>query len=105
MNESTALIVVVTISLVLSTATVTAIHAPLRRLLEAICPLGFTAVFWTRAAVLVAAAGECATGGERLSAAGALNHQTLTFLNCQGSVLSRSSGNSRSRSCSGVQSV
>ncbi len=30
---------------------------------------------------------------------------TRTFLNCQGSLLSRSSGNSRSRSCSGVQSV
>ncbi len=30
---------------------------------------------------------------------------TRTFLNCQGSLLSRSSGNSRSRSLSGVQSV
>ena len=30
---------------------------------------------------------------------------TLTFLNCQGSVLSRSSVKSRSRSCSGVHSV
>ena len=30
---------------------------------------------------------------------------TRTFLNCHGSDLSRSSGNSRSRSCSGVQSV
>ena len=31
--------------------------------------------------------------------------QTRTFLNCHGSLLSTSSGNSRSRSCSGVQSV
>ena len=37
-------------------------------------------------------------------ALGASRH-TRTFLNCQGSVLSRSSGNNRSRSCSGVQSV
>jgi hypothetical protein len=53
MNEASALIVVIAISTALSTATVIAIHAPLRRLLEAICPLGFTAVFWARAAVTV----------------------------------------------------
>jgi hypothetical protein len=53
MNEVTALVLVVTIALLLSTATVVAIYAPLRRLLEAICPLGSTAEFWTRAAVTV----------------------------------------------------
>ena len=30
-----------------------AIYQPLHKLLEAICPLGFTAEFWTRAAVTV----------------------------------------------------
>ena len=53
MNETTALLVVVGISLALSSLTVFAIHTPLRLLLEAICPLGTTAVFWTRAAMLV----------------------------------------------------
>jgi hypothetical protein len=53
MNETAALIVVTGISLALSSATVFAIHSPLRRLLEAVCPLGFTAQFWTRAAVTV----------------------------------------------------
>jgi len=53
MNENSALITVVAISVVLSTATVFTIHTPLRRLLEAVCPLGFTAVFWTRAAITV----------------------------------------------------
>lgn len=53
MNEVTALTIVVTIALLLSTATTVAIYVPLRRLLEAICPLGFTAEFWTRAAVTV----------------------------------------------------
>ena len=53
MNEISALLIVVAISLALSTATVAAIHAPLRRLLEVICPLGITALFWTRAAVTV----------------------------------------------------
>jgi type VI protein secretion system component VasK len=53
MSELFALITVVAISVVLSTATVYAIHSPLRALLEAICPLGITAVFWTRAAVTV----------------------------------------------------
>jgi len=53
MNEITALVITVTIALLLSTATVVAIYAPLRRLLEAICPLGSTAEFWTRAAVTV----------------------------------------------------
>jgi Trk-type K+ transport system membrane component len=53
MNGFSALITVVTISLALSGATVFAIHHPLRKLLEAVCPLGFTAQFWTRAAVTV----------------------------------------------------
>ena len=53
MNDTTALGIVTGISLALSSATVFAIHAPLRRLLEAVCPLGFTALFWTRAAVTV----------------------------------------------------
>jgi hypothetical protein len=53
MNEITALVIVVLIALLLSTATVVAIYAPLRRLLDAICPLGSTAEFWTRAAVTV----------------------------------------------------
>jgi len=39
MNEISALITVVAISLVLSTATVLAIHDPLHKLLEAVCPL------------------------------------------------------------------
>jgi type VI protein secretion system component VasK len=53
MNETSAMITIVTISVAMSTATVVTIHAPLRRLLEAICPLGFTAAFWTRAAITV----------------------------------------------------
>ena len=53
MSEFTALVIVVTIALLLSTATVVTILAPLRRLLEAVCPLGSTAEFWTRAAVTV----------------------------------------------------
>jgi hypothetical protein len=53
MNEFTALLTVVAIALLLSTATVAAIHQPLRRLLEAVCPLGTTAEFWARAAVTV----------------------------------------------------
>ena len=53
MNEISALITVVSISVALSTATVVTIHAPLRSLLETICPLGATAVFWTRAAITV----------------------------------------------------
>jgi len=53
MEEITALAIVVGIALLLSTATVYAIHAPLRRLLEAVCTLGTTAEFWTRAAVTV----------------------------------------------------
>lgn len=53
MNESAAVITVVIISLALSSITVFTIHAPLRRLLEAICPLGTTAEFWTRAAMVV----------------------------------------------------
>ena len=154
MNEFSALITVIAISLVLSSATVFAIYQPLHQLLEAVCPLGFTAEFWTRAAVTViyllplwvvlvfglpdlqrleyVSAGEsraarwprrrsrwwrsssrracgspaCAPPSSYdLTAAGALDVYTRTFLNCQGSVLSRSSGNSRSRSCSGVQSV
>ena len=53
MSEFSALITVITISVVLSSATVFTIHEPLRRLLEAVCPLGFTAAFWTRAAITV----------------------------------------------------
>lgn len=53
MNESFALTTVVVISIALSSGTVFAIYQPLRRLLEAVCPLGFTAEFWTRAAVTV----------------------------------------------------
>jgi hypothetical protein len=53
MSESSALFTVVVISIALSSATVFAIYQPLRRLLEAVCPLGFTAEFWTRAAVTV----------------------------------------------------
>jgi hypothetical protein len=53
MNEISALLIVVAISVALSTATVVAIHDPLRRLLEVLCPLGSTALFWTRAAVTV----------------------------------------------------
>jgi type VI protein secretion system component VasK len=53
MNETSALSTVIVISIVLSSATVFAIYRPLRKLLEAVCPLGFTAEFWTRAAVTV----------------------------------------------------
>jgi hypothetical protein len=53
MSEIAALTTVIAISLVLSSATVFAIYQPLRNLLEAVCPLGFTAEFWTRAAVTV----------------------------------------------------
>lgn len=53
MNAYTALFTVIAISVLLSSGTVFAIYQPLRRLLEAVCPLGFTAEFWTRAAVTV----------------------------------------------------
>jgi hypothetical protein len=53
MNESAALFTAITISLVLSSATVFTIYQPLHKLLETVCPLGFTAQFWTRAAVTV----------------------------------------------------
>jgi predicted lysophospholipase L1 biosynthesis ABC-type transport system permease subunit len=53
MNEITALLTVVAIALLLSTATVAAIQVPLRRLLETLCPAGSTAEFWARAAVTV----------------------------------------------------
>ena len=53
MNELTTLTTAIGISLLLSSATVLAIHAPLRQLLEAVCPLQITATFWTRAAVTV----------------------------------------------------
>jgi hypothetical protein len=53
MNEFVVLGTAIAISLTLSSATVVAIHAPLRRLLEAVCPAGFTSVFWMRAAVIV----------------------------------------------------
>jgi hypothetical protein len=51
MPDFFALLLATSISLLLSTATVFAIQAPLRALLAAICPLGFTAEFWTRAAI------------------------------------------------------
>jgi hypothetical protein len=53
MNQTSALLTVIAISILLSSATVFAIYQPLHRLLEAVCPLGFTAEFWTRAAVTV----------------------------------------------------
>jgi hypothetical protein len=53
MNEFFPLVTGIAISLALSSATVFAIYQPLHRLLEAICPLGSTAEFWTRAAVMV----------------------------------------------------
>ena len=53
MSELSALTTVIVISLVLSSGTVVAIYRPLHQLLEAVCPLGFTAEFWTRAAVTV----------------------------------------------------
>jgi hypothetical protein len=53
MNELTALITVVAIALVSSSVTVAIIHAPLRRVLETVCPAGSTAEFWMRAAVTV----------------------------------------------------
>jgi len=53
MNATSVLITVIAISVILSSVTVFAIYQPLHRLLEAVCPLGFTAEFWTRAAVTV----------------------------------------------------
>ena len=53
MNEISALATAIAISLLLSSATVLAIRAPLRALLEVACPLASTAQFWTRAAVTV----------------------------------------------------
>ena len=53
MNQTSALVTVIAISVFLSSITVFAIYQPLHRLLEAVCPLGFTAEFWTRAAVTV----------------------------------------------------
>jgi hypothetical protein len=53
MNETTAVVTVVIISLALSSATVCSIQSPLRRLLESICPIGTTAEFWTRAAIVL----------------------------------------------------
>ncbi len=50
----------------------------------------------------IALAGATVGGGFRV---GGHYQRTLTFLNCHGSLLSRSSGNSRSRACNGVQSV
>ena len=51
MNEFTALVTVIAISLVPQQRHGVRDLPPLRRLLEAVCPLGFTAEFWTRAAV------------------------------------------------------
>jgi hypothetical protein len=53
MSEFSALTTVIAISVVLSSGTVFAIYRPLHQLLDAVCPLGFTAEFWTRAAVTV----------------------------------------------------
>jgi hypothetical protein len=53
MSELGGLLTAIVISFALSSATVFAIHAPLQRLLEAVCPAGSTAVFWARAAVTV----------------------------------------------------
>jgi len=53
MSEFFPLITAMVISIILSSGTVIAIYQPLHKLLEAICPLGFTAEFWTRAAVTV----------------------------------------------------
>jgi hypothetical protein len=53
MNQTSALFTVIAISVLLSSLTVFAIYQPLHRLLDAVCPLGFTAEFWTRAAVTV----------------------------------------------------
>jgi hypothetical protein len=53
MSDFYPLITATVISFTLSSATVFAIYQPLHKLLEAVCPLGFTADFWTRAAVTV----------------------------------------------------
>lgn len=53
MNAFSALATALVISLALSSATTFAIHAPLRKLLEGVCPLAYTAQFWTRAAITV----------------------------------------------------
>jgi len=53
MSEFFPLITALAITLALSSATVFAICQPLRKLLEAICPVGVTVDFWTRAAVTV----------------------------------------------------
>jgi hypothetical protein len=53
MSEFFPLITGIVISVSLSSGTVFAIYHPLHKLLEAICPLGLTAEFWTRAAVTV----------------------------------------------------
>jgi hypothetical protein len=53
MTAYPALTTAITTSLILSTATVSLVHAPLRKLLEAVCPLGATADFWLRAAMAV----------------------------------------------------
>jgi hypothetical protein len=53
MNQAETLITAIGISVLLSSATVFALHGPMRRLLDAVCPLQTTASFWTRAAVTV----------------------------------------------------
>jgi len=53
MNPSATLLTAIGISVLLSSATVFALHGPMRRLLEAACPLPTTASFWLRAAVTV----------------------------------------------------
>ena len=53
MIELAVVATAITISLLLSSGTVFAIHQPLRKLLEVICPTGVTAQFWARSAVAV----------------------------------------------------
>jgi len=53
MSDFFPILLALVISLALSTGTVFALHRPLHKMLEAICPVGITAEFWTRAAVTV----------------------------------------------------
>ena len=60
MSEFSALTTVIVISLVLSSGTVVAIYRPLHQLLEAVCPLGFTAEPWPPGPARV----DCAMGSK-----------------------------------------
>jgi hypothetical protein len=51
MADHYALLIATLISVLLSTATMLAIREPLQALLASLCPVGTTALFWTRAAV------------------------------------------------------